>query len=185
MIGLITQNNICQTALIDLLPDFVVVPFQPDQTYEAVLMTCDESGAPIKAPIITLGVSISAESLHLNAPITPDELAQKIRTFCLCPQTTFENAHFLFQKSKRCLFLKGTNVIIPLTEKENDLLATLATVSPKTLTKEELLVAVWNYNPDAETHTVESHIHALRKKIGENADSLIRSTPSGYLLVVD
>ena len=59
----------------------------------------------------------------------------------------------------------------------------LADSFPKALTKEDLLVSVWNYKPEAETHTVESHIYALRQKLGNRADDLIQSTSEGYILI--
>ena len=35
------------------------------------------------------------------------------------------------------------------------------------LTKDSILSSVWNYASDADTHTVETHIYRLRKKIAE------------------
>ena len=72
-----------------------------------------------------------------------------------------------------------------MTEKESDLLFSLVQAYPKAMSKEDLLISVWNYSPDAETHTVESHIYGLRQKLGEKADALIKSTPAGYLLIPD
>jgi DNA-binding response OmpR family regulator len=41
---------------------------------------------------------------------------------------------------------------------------------------------VWSYQSDIETHTVETHIYRLRKKISKtfNDDQFILSTKNGY-----
>ena len=79
--------------------------------------------------------------------------------------------------------IKKTHQIIPLTEKENELLSHLAKNYPHTIKREDLLKSVWNYHQNTETHTVESHIYALRQKLGKEADELIQSSPIGYSLV--
>ena len=54
----------------------------------------------------------------------------------------------------------------------------------KPINKNEILSTVWNYSSDADTHTVETHIYRLRKKIKEtfNDDNFIVSTEEGYKL---
>ena len=43
---------------------------------------------------------------------------------------------------------------------------------------------VWGYNSDLETHTVETHIYRLRKKIKKTFgdDKLIQTSKDGYLI---
>ena len=47
---------------------------------------------------------------------------------------------------------------------------------------ENLQRKVWGHNSDLETHTVETHIYRLRKKISDkfNDTSFISSTKTGY-----
>ena len=47
---------------------------------------------------------------------------------------------------------------------------------------ENLQKEVWGYTSDLETHTVETHIYRLRKKIKEafNDENLIISEKNGY-----
>jgi DNA-binding response OmpR family regulator len=37
----------------------------------------------------------------------------------------------------------------------------------KPISKKKILSFVWNYSDEADTHTVETHIYRLRKKINE------------------
>mgnify|MGYP001277951738 CR=1 FL=1 len=68
-----------------------------------------------------------------------------------------------------------------LTEKEVDTIIYLSnTNNPVSIN--ELQEKVWGYQSELETHTVETHIHRLRKKIKEKFkdDNLIVSTKNGY-----
>ena len=49
---------------------------------------------------------------------------------------------------------------------------------------ENLQKEVWGHNSNLETHTVETHIYRLRKKILENFsdDNFINSTKQGYVI---
>ena len=46
----------------------------------------------------------------------------------------------------------------------------------------ELQKMVWDYSPDLETHTVETHIYRLRKKMKETFgdENFILNTSNGY-----
>lgn len=56
--------------------------------------------------------------------------------------------------------------IIPLTNKEFELLCALAKNRNITLSREKLLTMVWGYDYLGETRTVDLHIQRLRKKLG-------------------
>ena len=78
-------------------------------------------------------------------------------------------------------FMSFNNVKLKLTEKEiNTLIYLLNKNVPTNI--EELQKEVWGYNSELETHTVETHIHRLRKKIKEkfDEDNLIISINNGY-----
>ena len=68
-----------------------------------------------------------------------------------------------------------------MTEKEvNTIIYLFNTREPVSIN--ELQEKVWGYQSELETHTVETHIHRLRKKIKEkfNDNNLILSTKNGY-----
>jgi len=60
--------------------------------------------------------------------------------------------------------LKMKNLSITVTEKEIQLIELLFN-EKKPLSKNIILNKVWKYSADADTHTVETHIYRLRKKI--------------------
>ena len=70
---------------------------------------------------------------------------------------------------------------LKLTEKEIDTILYLSK-NVGSVSINELQKEVWGYQPELETHTVETHIHRLRKKIKEkfNDNNLIVSTKDGY-----
>ncbi|KRO59971.1 MAG: hypothetical protein ABS01_04055, partial [Pelagibacteraceae bacterium BACL5 MAG-120705-bin12] len=73
------------------------------------------------------------------------------------------------------------NQKLKLTEKEIDSIIYLFSMK-KPVNVQELQQKVWGYQSDLETHTVETHIYRLRKKILKkfNDTQFIKSTPSGY-----
>ena len=70
-----------------------------------------------------------------------------------------------------------------LTEKEIQLLE-LFLNNKKPISKDNILSSVWNYSSEADTHTVETHIYRLRKKISEKFkdDNFILNNKDGYYL---
>ena len=88
---------------------------------------------------------------------------------------------YLLDKNEKKL-VKMNNSII-LTEKEIQLIELLLNNS-KPISKDKILSLVWNYSTDADTHTVETHIYRLRKKISEKFmdDEFILNTKDGYCL---
>jgi DNA-binding response OmpR family regulator len=88
---------------------------------------------------------------------------------------------YVLDKNEKKL-IKNNNFII-LTEKEVQLLELFITNS-KPISKREILLSVWNYSKDADTHTVETHIYRLRKKINDKFldTNFIANDKNGYYL---
>jgi len=78
--------------------------------------------------------------------------------------------------------IKDKNYIL-LTEKEVQLLE-LFLDSKKPISKNIILKEVWKYSTSADTHTVETHIYRLRKKIKAKFEdeNFILNNKDGYLL---
>ena len=67
-----------------------------------------------------------------------------------------------------------------LTERETNLIIFIK--DKRNVTVKELQKMVWDYSPDLDTHTVETHIYRLRKKMKETFgnESFILNTSKGY-----
>ena len=72
---------------------------------------------------------------------------------------------------------------LQLTEKETKLIE-LLNEKKVPLNKEQLINLIWNYSSKSETHTLETHIYRLRKKISDkfNDDNFIRISDKGYYI---
>ena len=73
------------------------------------------------------------------------------------------------------------NSKLKLTEKETNTIIYLSKKN-KAVSVDELQEDVWSYQPDIETHTVETHIYRLRKKILNifHDNDFIISEKNGY-----
>ena len=80
--------------------------------------------------------------------------------------------------------MSQSNLKLKLTEKEINSIIYL--FNSKDVVKiDELQSKVWGYQPELETHTVETHIYRLRKKILQkfNDENFILTNKSGYEIV--
>ena len=77
--------------------------------------------------------------------------------------------------------MSSKNNKLKLTEKEVNTIIYLSKVN-KPISIDELQTKVWDYQSNIETHTVETHIYRLRKKILKNFldDNFIISKNNGY-----
>ena len=79
--------------------------------------------------------------------------------------------------------LKKSNNELKLTEREIDTIIFLKNEN-KPAKVDILQKKVWKYNENLETHTVETHIYRLRKKIKDtfHDDNFIQSKKDGYII---
>jgi DNA-binding response OmpR family regulator len=73
---------------------------------------------------------------------------------------------------------------IHLTEKEAAILTYLHRAGSRVVPRDELLGEVWGYSNAVSTHTVETHIYRLRRKLADDSgeESLLATTGGGYRL---
>ena len=121
-------------------------------------------------------LEIPSSLKEINAAV--ENVAAK-KTFS--KNSSIEIKNYLLNKNEKKLLNKDKEII--LTEKEIQLLE-LFINSKKPISKNKILSSVWNYSSDADTHTVETHIYRLRKKINDkfSDENFIINTKDGYSL---
>ena len=77
-----------------------------------------------------------------------------------------------------------TNSSLYLTDKENEIFQFLIMNVGTTVSRKQLLSKVWSYNENIDTHTLETHIYTLRKKIKKKLGftNLILHDEDGYIV---
>lgn len=70
---------------------------------------------------------------------------------------------------------------IALTDKEVDILVSLAQRGGDVLRRDDLLRHVWRYQPGIDTHTLETHVYRLRQKLAtlKGLESLLQTDDDG------
>ena len=120
-----------------------------------------------------------------NLPISLPNLIEKMNIFFLKIRFNFQNKIYIknynINLNNRTIY--NDNLETSLTEKEVQIiLFLLEKKTPQKISK--LQSEIWNFSNDLETHTVETHIHRLRKKIkvifGDG--EFISSGENGYYL---
>jgi len=88
---------------------------------------------------------------------------------------------YIIDKNERKI--KKNNLVLQLTEKEINFLV-LFKQNDKPLSRNFILKNVWNYSSKSDTHTVETHIHRLRKKFLEKFkdSNFIKNNNKGYYI---
>ena len=118
-----------------------------------------------------------------NTPINIFKLVEKINIEFLKIQFNSQsevkvNNYIINLNSREML---ANNIKLKLTEKEINTITYLSK-SNNPVSVDELQEKVWSYQADIETHTVETHIYRLRKKILNtfNDNKFITSEKNGY-----
>tara|TARA_S200000501_G_scaffold65994_1_gene57148 strand:- start:110 stop:670 length:561 start_codon:yes stop_codon:yes gene_type:complete len=95
-------------------------------------------------------------------------------------QSNIKIGRYSLDLNSRKIFLKDKN--LDLTERETNLIVFIN--ERKNVTIKDLQKNVWDYSPNLETHTVETHIYRLRKKMSEvfGDENFILNTLNGYTI---
>ena len=94
-------------------------------------------------------------------------------------KTTIKN----YELDLNSKFISNNNIILKLTEKEIEIILYL-NEHKTTHNVLDLQKNIWGYSSEMETHTVETHIYRLRKKINDkfNDQNFILSHQNGYFI---
>ena len=118
-----------------------------------------------------------------NTPINIFKLIERINIEFLKKQFNNQSEvkvnKYIIDLNSREMLLNNTK--LKLTEREINTITYLSK-SDKPVSIGELQENVWSYQSDVETHTVETHIYRLRKKISNsfNDNKFIISKKNGY-----
>jgi len=118
-----------------------------------------------------------------NLPLSIFKLVEKINIEFLKLQFNTQSQikinEYIIDLNSRELIFKDKK--LKLTEKEVNMIVYLSK-NNKSVSINELEKNVWSYNSDMETHTVETHIYRLRKKIIKvfKDKNFITSQKNGY-----
>ena len=120
-----------------------------------------------------------------DLPINLYSLVEKINIQLIKQRYNYQSKVFL---KNYVLDINSREIIkenkrLKLTEREIDTILFLGNkIKPQNI--KTLLSEVWGYMPGIETHTVETHIYRLRKKIADtfNDNDFILSHDDGYLI---
>lgn len=105
-------------------------------------------------------------------------LAKRAKSAAAAPDTRLAAGAIVIDLERHEVTAEGKPV--DLTATEFKLLRTLVERKGRVQTRERLLEDVWNYAPDIETRTVDTHMRRLREKLGRAGDVIDTVRGVGY-----
>ena len=140
---------------------------QRDRPVPVLMLTARDSETDV-----LVGLAVGADD-YMTKPFSPRELVARVhailrrmeRTLVFPgPGTTVRVGEVEIDPAGRRVRREGEQV--HLTPTEFDLLSWLATHQGAVCTREQLLAQVWGYRDGSGARTVDSHVRALRRKLG-------------------
>ena len=120
-----------------------------------------------------------------NLPLSFSEILEIINIQLIKLKFNHQSQIFIkgYELNLNSKFISKNNFSLKLTEKEIEIILYLDKFKIKH-SVEDLQKNIWGYSPDMETHTVETHIYRLRKKISNkfHDESFILSHKNGYFI---
>ncbi len=130
------------------------------------------------------------EIIIINIPFSIKDLLLSVSNLIGQEKSQFDRKLqfnlFTYDPSMRVLSNEKTS--LRFTEKESQIFECMLNNNNVYLSKKILLEKVWSYNDTIDTHTLETHIYSLRKKIEEKLllkDLIIFEENKGYFLNKD
>jgi DNA-binding response OmpR family regulator len=139
-----------------------------------VILALDAGASDCVTKSVCPGVFLARLRAHLRQHAQRDDLDLRIQ-------------HHIFRPSAKLLIDVTTRKGVRLTGRETILLRYLYRMRGTTVSRVQLLKEVWEYNPDVTTHTIETHIWRLRKKLERDPSSpaVLITEADGYRLCVE
>ena len=180
---LTTSNNTLETKSLDKYDVLLIhEDYLNDRASMEFLENCNKIKILIYSSNKSSSISFTDELLLPSSvkeinDIVEDSIVKKKFT----KNSTIQIKDYILDKNEKKLIKNGTFIL--LTEKEIQLLELLL-INNEALSKNKILEIVWRYATDADTHTVETHIYRLRKKILDkfSDENFIINNKTGYLI---
>ncbi len=147
----------------------------------------------LSTPVILMNganrISETEDTITIAKPFRLSELMTHLRVQLeariVAAPDRFAIGPYEFRAAEKALHHEDPVLRVRLTEKEVAILAFLRSVGPRAVARQELLREVWGYNPNVTTHTLETHIYRLRRKMEPDPGkaTLLVTEAGGYRLV--
>ena len=134
-----------------------------------------EVSSKIKSEIIVTNIPIHANDFFERVSLN---IAQELKN----NQSIIKFNKFNYDFNTRSLFNKKNS--LRFTEKENEIFSCLLNYKNKSVSKKQLLKDIWQYDDQIDTHTLETHIYSLRKKLETKLglENFLNHLDEGYQL---
>jgi DNA-binding response OmpR family regulator len=142
---------------------------QADRRVPVVMLTARDDETDL-----VVGLAVGADD-YVTKPFSPRELVARIRAVLRRAADAAEAADGVVLRHGRLQLDPATRQVhrdgaeVHLTPIEFDLLAHMLARPGVVFRREQLLADVWGYADGAGPRTVDSHVRALRRKLGEDA----------------
>lgn len=185
-------------ALMSMSPDFILLDVTDGvEDYENLQKALTETNTVAKTFIMVDARDsklLNDAIVHpfdelIHKPVYMNELLGKIKCDFDANLNSKKSAFFCGMKLNyvdKSLISRNQEVKLFLTEKEVQILECFSRNYPNPVSKKDLLANVWKVNKSVTTHTVETHIYRLRKKLQKlDIGPLLVTTKKGYCLVTN
>jgi len=164
------KDGILLEALEELLPQVGISPKNEEKECDGILFTEPHTGGDLP----------SLDYFKLPQPLRFLDFLSLVENLPYGQEITFY--HFSLDLREKLLKNHKTEEVLRITEKECQLLRFFYQNKGQEQSKEKLLQEIWEYHPEAETHTLETHIYRLRQKLEEdpNAPQILLNGKEGY-----
>ena len=136
---------------------------------------------------LLLNKNLKAENFFnlKNTPLRFNKLIELINVHLIKLKFNYQSKIIIkdYELNLNSKFFSKDNIVLKLTEKEIQIILYLSENKKKNQVL-DLQKNIWSYSSDMETHTVETHIYRLRKKISDkfNDENFILSQKNGYFI---